>query len=110
MTLAFALTLVVATIPSPSAPAPTATPVVTITPTPTILYHPADSNSDSKVVINEMTAYAAAWKQGGNWPTPPSPVPINYMTNAASLWKQGESYVYDSSQQAPLCWKKASGG
>jgi hypothetical protein len=72
-------------------------------------YHPADTNQDSSMVLAELTAYAAAWKQGDAWPTGPSPIPMDYVTRAAMLWRQGEAYVFDPSLGAPpLCWIPAT--
>ena len=71
--------------------------------------HPADTNYDWRIDINQMTAYAAAWKRGDTWPTPPNPIPVDYVTNAALLWKTGEVYHYDSSNTPPLCWISGSG-
>jgi len=65
---------------------------------------PADTNADFRLVINEVTAYGAAWKRGDIWPDPPNPIPIDYVTRAGYLWKNGECYGYDSSQSPPLCW------
>ena len=66
--------------------------------------HPADTNGASRITINEVTAYGAAWQQGSNWPIPPNPIPINYVTRAGYLWRNGECYSYDASSSPPLCW------
>lgn len=64
-------------------------------------HHPADENTDKRIVLLEVTAYAAAWKKGGDSTT----IPISFVTRAAFLWKHGETYTYDPSQGAPpLCW------
>jgi hypothetical protein len=66
--------------------------------------HPADTNTDWRMTINEVTAYGAAWKLGNPWPTPPSPIDIDFVTNAGSLWILSEMYHYDGSKNPPLCW------
>jgi hypothetical protein len=70
-----------------------------------IVYHPADSNQDGRIVIGEVTAYGAAWKRGDTWPTEPNPIPIGYLTRAGALWKGGEAYEKDANVvQPPLWW------
>lgn len=60
--------------------------------------HPADNASpDWRLVINELTAYGAAWKNGSTWPLPPNPIDVNYVTRAGYLWKNGELYHVDPS-------------
>jgi len=66
--------------------------------------HPADTDSNASITLDEMTAYGAAWKKGANWPTPPAQIPLDYMTNAGMIWKKGEVYHFDAAQQAPNCW------
>ncbi len=65
------------------------------------LTHPADTDTDYMMEINEVTAYGSAWKRGDTWPTPPNPIPIDYVTNAGALWKQGENYHYDAGASPP---------
>jgi hypothetical protein len=55
-------------------------------------YHQADTNSDYRLEIDEVTAYGAAWKTGQSWPVSPSLIPINYMSNAGYIWKVSEIY------------------
>jgi uncharacterized delta-60 repeat protein len=68
--------------------------------------HPADHNpADWAMRLDEVTAYAAAWRTGGVWPLPPNPIPIGYVTRAAALWRAGETYTLDpDAGAAPLCW------
>ena len=66
--------------------------------------HPADTNHDRRLVVDEVTAYAAAWKRGNTWPTPPNPIPIGYVTRAGALWKHGETYCCDPNQAPPMLW------
>jgi hypothetical protein len=60
--------------------------------------HPADTNKDFSIVVDEVTSYAAAWKGGD------TNIPISYVTRAGFIWKNGEAYKFDSSIQPPLCW------
>ncbi|XOV69976.1 MAG: immunoglobulin domain-containing protein [Verrucomicrobiota bacterium] len=69
-----------------------------------IVYHPADSNQDGRIVIGEVTAYGAAWKRGDTWPTEPNPIPIGYLTRAGALWKGGEAYEKDANVAQPPMW------
>ena len=68
--------------------------------------HPADNNPvDWAMRVEEVTAYAAAWRTGGVWPLPPNPIPIDYVTRAAALWRGGETYTMDpEAGAAPLYW------
>jgi len=63
--------------------------------------HPADTNNNFSMAINEVVAYGSAWKTGLTWPTPPNPIPIEYVTNVVYLWKMGEVYHYDGSASPP---------
>jgi hypothetical protein len=65
--------------------------------------HPADANSDFRLVIGEVTGYGAAWKKGNTWAVPPLPIPIGYVTRAGYLWRLGETYRRDPGD-CPLCW------
>ena len=81
-------------------PAPTGTPG-----TDSDSFHPADTNQDSRISIDEVTSYGAAWKNGRNWETGPNPIPIDYLTRAGALWKNGERYRKDANvATAPLWW------
>ncbi len=68
--------------------------------------HPADLNpADNRLTIDEVTAYASAWRKGTDWPAPPTIIPIEYVTRAGTLWKRGETYRFDPSiPAAPLWW------
>jgi hypothetical protein len=63
--------------------------------------HPADTNSNYLMAINEVTAYSSAWITGQTWPTPPNPIPIEYVTNAGYLWRMGEVYHCDLTKTPP---------
>ncbi|HUS35617.1 MAG TPA: Ig-like domain-containing protein, partial [Verrucomicrobiae bacterium] len=74
-------------------------------------YHPADTNQDFRIVLSEVTGYAAAWKAGHSWPTGPVPIPLNYVTRAHHIWQRGETYRFDpAAGAAPACWVTTSGG
>jgi hypothetical protein len=60
-------------------------------------YHPADTNGDFRITVNELTAYAALWKTGGV-------IPLSYVTRAGFIWRNGETYRFDPAIEAPLCW------
>ncbi|OQB30169.1 MAG: hypothetical protein BWY09_03005 [Candidatus Hydrogenedentes bacterium ADurb.Bin179] len=62
----------------------------------TPLPHPADINTDFRIVIGEAIAYLTGWQQGGN--------PIAYAIRAAYIWQNGEQYGYDGNFSPPLCW------
>jgi hypothetical protein len=67
----------------------------------TCTFHPADTNHDSRISMDECTAYGSAWKTGQTWPTPPNPIPIEYVTNAGYLWRMGEVYHCDPTKTPP---------
>lgn len=69
-------------------------------------YHPAETPPpDWRMTLQEVTAYAAAWRKGTPWPRPPSPIPMSYVTKAAALWRGGEFYtIRPSITNAPEFW------
>jgi hypothetical protein len=68
-------------------------------------YHPADVPAqDKRLTVNEVTAYASAWKTGTAWPRGPSQIPISYVTRAGQIWKSGEQYDFNPAMPAPSCW------
>ncbi|GEM_PF-2049818 len=63
--------------------------------------HPADfSPVNSVLSLNEMTAYAAAWKSGSNWGQPSIPVEASSVATVVGLWKQAEGYHYSTNAPA----------
>ncbi len=56
------------------------------------------------MAMDEVTAYAAAWRTGGTWTVPPVPIPIDYVTRAAALWRGGEAYTVDPNIESPPLW------
>jgi hypothetical protein len=75
----------------------------------TCTFHPADTNNDSRISMDECTAYGSAWKRGQTWPTPPNPIPIEYVTNAGYLWRMGEVYHCDPTKTPPWVPGPATG-
>jgi len=59
--------------------------------------HPADLNTDWRMVLPEAIGYLVGWQQGSN--------PIGYAIRAAYLWQNGEYYRYNSGLSEPLCWE-----
>lgn len=69
--------------------------------------HPADRDpANSRITINEVTAYGLAWKTSATWATGPNPIPVSYVTRAGALWKGGEAYELDLDVAItpPLWW------
>ncbi len=58
--------------------------------------HAADLNGDWRMAMSEAIAYLSGWQQGTN--------PMGYAIRAAYLWQNGEQYIYDLSQEPPMCW------
>ena len=69
-------------------------------------HHPADANKDNRLMLVELTAHAAAWKNGSDPAAQPpeQTIPLSYVTRAAMIWRQGEAYHFAASVSAPLCW------
>jgi Zn-dependent metalloprotease len=67
--------------------------------------HPADVNPpDNRLTLQEMIAYAAAYKRTQPWPEGPNPIPLDYMIRAATLYKRGETYRHDPAAGGPPLW------
>lgn len=68
--------------------------------------HPADqAPADDRITLQEMVAYATAYKRSAPWPAGPHPVPLDYLIRAATLYKRGERYRYDpGAGPLPLSW------
>ncbi len=56
-------------------------------------YHPADSNKDLKITMNEITTYAKAYYLGNNWTVPPYHIESDFLNRGEYLWKNGEGYT-----------------
>lgn len=67
--------------------------------------HPAEQTpADWGLRMEEVTAYAVAWRSGKEWPVPPNPIPIEYVTRAVRLWRGGELYTVDAQADGPPLW------
>ncbi len=78
-------------------------------------FHPAElrdaAPADWRLTMDEVTAYASAWRRGLNWSIPPYVIPIDYVTRAAYLWQGGECYGIDPAvTNAPLWWVNCAPG
>lgn len=71
---------------------------------------PADTDGSGSLSIEEVTAYAAAWRTGAEWATEPRRIPIEFVTRAGYLWRTGEVYHFVAGQPPPLCWQSGAGG
>ena len=58
--------------------------------------HPADTNADWRLIMDEVIPYIGGWQQGTN--------PMAYAIRGASLWQNGEYYAFNSDLSCPLCW------
>ena len=67
-------------------------------------YHPADTDKNRRIILVELTAYAAAWKVGPTSQPTAAGIPLSYVTRAAQIWRRGETYHYVSTNPAPQCW------
>lgn len=77
---------------------------------PPMLLHPADTGIvNARISLDELTAYAAAWKRGASWPQPPAEIPLDFVQKAISIWLGGELYAQDSqATNAPAWWVGAA--
>jgi hypothetical protein len=74
-------------------------------------FHPGDApTQDYRLTVDEVTAYAAAWKKGTTWPRGPAQIPIAYVTRAGQIWKSGEGYEFNPSFAPPTCWMPKQAG
>jgi hypothetical protein len=68
-------------------------------------HHPADIEpEDYRITVDELTAYAAAWKTHTPWNRGPADIPIDYVTRAGLIWKNREVYRFNPALPAPTCW------
>ena len=72
-------------------------------------YHPADLNRDRRIILAEVTGYAAAWKLGDVWPGSPNPIPASYVSRAGLIWRRSELYNFVGTNPPPFCWVPAAG-
>lgn len=63
--------------------------------------HPADLDGNFMIEDDELTAYAATWRDGDEWSVAPNPIPSSFVTNAALIWRAGEIYRYEPTAAPP---------
>ncbi len=78
--------------------------VVTVEFEPATYLFPADADRSWSLSIDEVTAYAAAWRSGARWTAEPASISIDYVTRAAYLWRAGEAYHHAATEPPPLWW------
>jgi hypothetical protein len=66
-------------------------------------YHPADTNKDWQISLEEFNAYNTAWRQGNDWPESVNPIPNTYVARAGFLYKKGKCY-HEHMKEAPMNW------
>src|SRR5688572_33271218 len=63
-------------------------------------------NQNFAIVLDEVTAYAAAWKTGESWPTGPSPIPVSNVTSAGDRKSTRLNSSHSQISYAVICLKK----
>jgi formylglycine-generating enzyme required for sulfatase activity len=66
-------------------------------------YHPADTNKDWQISLEEFNAYNTAWRQGKEWPDSVNPIPNTYVARGGYLYKKGKCY-HEKNGNAPMNW------
>lgn len=90
--------------------------------------HPADTDLNNRISIQELTRFAVSWRKGTFVPMDwmrkvtldlpgvllgnpdralqglPQASTASYLTRAAMIWKRGEAYYYLTNVAPPLCW------
>jgi formylglycine-generating enzyme required for sulfatase activity len=66
-------------------------------------YHPADTNKDWQISLEEFNAYNTAWRQGNEWPDSVNPIPNTYVARGGYLYKKGKCY-HEKTGNAPMNW------
>lgn len=90
--------------------------------------HPADTDLNNRISIQELTKFAVSWRKGTFVPIDwkrkvsldlpgvllgnpdqtlqglPQASTASYLTRAAMIWKKGEAYYYLTNVAPPLCW------
>ena len=66
-------------------------------------YHPADTNKDWQISLEEFNAYNTAWRQGTEWPDSVNPIPNTYVARCGYLYKKGNCY-HEKIAPAPMNW------
>jgi rhamnogalacturonyl hydrolase YesR len=71
--------------------------------------HPADTDLDWCLVIEEVTGYEACYLTGCTWQVGPNPIPADYVSRAGYLWRYGECYHFDYDFNEPVWWQDNAG-
>ena len=66
--------------------------------------HPADTNKDSRIDLNELTAYGQAYNNAAGWPEGPSPIDEAHYERAVFIWQAGERYRSVENMAGPFGW------
>jgi len=66
-------------------------------------YHPADTNKDWQISLEEFNAYNTAWRQGNEWSDSVNPIPNTYVARGGYLYKKGNCYN-EKNANAPMNW------
>ncbi len=63
--------------------------------------HPADTNGNWLLDMDEVTAYGNAWRTGEIWGGGPNPISIGFVTRACEIWRVGEAYAVKTTDDPP---------
>lgn len=66
--------------------------------------HPADTNEDARIDLNELTLYGQAYNNQAAWPEGPSPIDQDHYQRAVFIWQAGERYRTVEGVAAPFGW------
>jgi len=69
----------------------------------TTSYHPADTNQDWQISLEEFNAYNTAWRNSTDWPKAPAAIPDNYVVRAGYLHKKARCY-HETTGNPPMQW------
>jgi len=70
----------------------------------TATHHPADTNQDWKISLEEFNAYNTSWRQAVPWSKAPTTIPVSYVTRAGYLHTKGGCY-YEKTSTSPMNWQ-----
>jgi parallel beta-helix repeat protein len=71
--------------------------------------HPADTDFDWCLVVEEVTGYEACYLTGCTWNVGPNPIGAAYVSRAGYLWRRGECYYFDYDHKEPIWWQDSEG-
>jgi len=69
----------------------------------TTTYHPADTNQNWQISLEEFNAYNTAWRNSSDWLTAPASIPDNYVVRAGYLYKKAQCYN-ETTGNPPMNW------